>query len=167
LTVAEVTLSPITVDFQGLETSGTYVSRIVQHVLEARAEATGSEPIVLTADQLLAALDAGNLWGGLDELREQLAASAQLGVMTVGAATAASVLMSVGYVAWTIKGGYLLASALSTLPAWRLMDPLPVLAACDDDEEEGADEEDGDDESVESLLGSIRRRAQRSGEERR
>ena len=44
------------------------------------------------------------------------------------------------------RGGLLLASLLSTMPAWRVIDPLPVLGAFRNDE-------DGDDdESLESLV---------------
>jgi hypothetical protein len=36
--------------------------------------------------------------------------------------------MSVGYVVWLFRGGLLLGSLLSSLPAWHVIDPLPVLA---------------------------------------
>jgi hypothetical protein len=36
--------------------------------------------------------------------------------------------MSVGYVVWLLRGGLLLGSLLSSLPAWQVIDPLPVLA---------------------------------------
>ena len=55
--------------------------------------------------------------------------------------------MTAGYMFWMVKGGYLLASVMSQLPAWRFMDPLPILDAVDgwaaadagDDEEEEED----------------------------
>ena len=40
------------------------------------------------------------------------------------------------YVLWLIRGGVLLGSYLSALPAWRILDPLPVLARSDDEGEE-------------------------------
>jgi hypothetical protein len=40
------------------------------------------------------------------------------------------------YVLWLVRGGVLLGSYLSALPAWRLLDPLPVLARTGDDEDE-------------------------------
>ena len=49
----------------------------------------------------------------------------------VGSATVMSTALSVGYAFWTIRGGYLLASALSSLSAWRMVDPLPVLGRRD------------------------------------
>ena len=49
-------------------------------------------------------------------------------------------MFSVGYVLWTLRGGHLLTTFLATMPAWRLMDPLPVLqsfaASRDEDEED-------------------------------
>jgi hypothetical protein len=36
--------------------------------------------------------------------------------------------VSVGYVVWLLRGGFLLGSLLSSLPAWHVIDPLPVLA---------------------------------------
>jgi len=43
-----------------------------------------------------------------------------------------------------VPGGALAASMLSAMPAWRLIDPLPVLARVDDedDDEEAAQEDD-------------------------
>ena len=37
--------------------------------------------------------------------------------------------LSVGYVVWLVRGGVLMSSMLSALPAWQMIDPLPVLAA--------------------------------------
>lgn len=36
---------------------------------------------------------------------------------------------SIGYVVWLVRGGVLASSVLSALPAWQMIDPLPVLAA--------------------------------------
>lgn len=46
---------------------------------------------------------------------------------------------------WMLRGGYVLASVLSTMPVWQHMDPLPVLAALD-----AADEDD--DDSLETMV---------------
>ncbi len=55
-----------------------------------------------------------------------------------------------GYVLWLIRGGALLGSVLSSLPAWKLIDPLPVLASV------GAvwreEDEDDEDESLEEMV---------------
>ena len=51
---------------------------------------------------------------------------------------------------WLLRGGSLIASLLSALPAWSLFDPLPVLESFDDVEvaKRGKDEE-----SLDSIIG--------------
>ena len=58
--------------------------------------------------------------------------------------------LSVGYTIWLARSGLILASALSSLPAWRFIDPLPVLAS-------GASVEDEDDETLVSIAESTRK----------
>ena len=45
----------------------------------------------------------------------------------VGASAISTTSLSVGYIVWLIRGGSLLASFVSILPAWTSFDPLPVL----------------------------------------
>ncbi|MEM7255967.1 MAG: Ig-like domain-containing protein [Pseudomonadota bacterium] len=52
--------------------------------------------------------------------------------------------LSIGYLVWLIRGGVLLGSVMSSMPAWRTFDPLPVL--------NGMSAEDEDGESLESLV---------------
>lgn len=56
--------------------------------------------------------------------------------------------LSVGYIVWLIRGGALVGSMLSSLPAWRTLDPLPVLGSFDDSQESDSE----NDESLESLV---------------
>ena len=58
--------------------------------------------------------------------------------------------LSVGYVLWLLRGGALIASLLSSLPAWRLVDPLPVLGSV------GGRAGDEDDDSLEDLVAEDR-----------
>ena len=69
----------------------------------------------------------------------------------VGSTVAVSTGLSVGYVLWLVRGGVLLSSVLSSLPAWRLVDPLPVLAYAQKSPGMAPDDED-DGESLESLV---------------
>ncbi len=41
--------------------------------------------------------------------------------------TTTATALSVGYVIWSIRSGYLLASMMTAMPAWQRVDPLPVL----------------------------------------
>ena len=52
---------------------------------------------------------------------------------------------SVGYILWLLRGGTLLASVMASMPAWRTIDPLPVLESLTGDD-------DGDTETLESMV---------------
>jgi hypothetical protein len=76
--------------------------------------------------------------GQLDQLRESVRHDLDLDKSLSISVASVSLGLSVVYVLWLIRGGVLLGSYLSALPAWRLLDPLPVLARFgdeDDDEE--------------------------------
>ena len=64
----------------------------------------------------------------------------------VGSTIVASTGLSVGYVMWLLRGGVLLSSLLSSMPAWRLVDPLPVLAGA------ARPTDEDEDDSLESLV---------------
>jgi hypothetical protein len=86
--------------------------------------------------------------GELDDLREDVDAIAYLEAKLVGSTVAVTTGLSVGYVIWLTRGGLLIASLLSSMPAWRLIDPLPILARLRSDDEEAR----GDEESLDSLV---------------
>ena len=65
--------------------------------------------------------------------------------VVIGTTTGLSTGISVGYLLWLIRGGTLMGSVLSTLPAWRFVDPLPVLSSI-------ADDLDSDEESLASMV---------------
>ena len=75
------------------------------------------------------------LWQQLDAMQEDLEGEDSLAEFAVGTATVVTAALSTGYTLWTLRGSFLVASLLSTLPAWRDVDPLPVL----DQHEEEAD----------------------------
>ena len=83
----------------------------------------------------------------LDRLRENTKAEETLERNIIVSSVTAGAGMSVGYVLWLLRGGLLLTSLLSSLPAWRFVDPLPVLGRLKGDEDE---DEDG--ESLESMV---------------
>jgi hypothetical protein len=72
-----------------------------------------------------------------EEVRQQFdldrTASISVASVTLG--------MSVLYVLWLIRGGVLVASYLSALPAWRMLDPLPVLERRPEEHEDDDDAE--------------------------
>ncbi|MET0961247.1 MAG: hypothetical protein ABWY05_00285, partial [Noviherbaspirillum sp.] len=84
----------------------------------------------------------------LDDMRDSVKAAAETEHRIVGSSVAVGASVSVGYVIWLLRGGVLATSLLSSLPAWRFVDPLPVLARM----RQGGDEEEDSDDSLESLV---------------
>ncbi|HWJ00322.1 MAG TPA: hypothetical protein VNU96_15010, partial [Burkholderiales bacterium] len=79
------------------------------------------------------------LAGDLDRMRDDMGEQTELEHWMSGSMAVGSFGLTVGYVLWLLRGGALIASLLSSLPAWRLIDPLPILSRVD--EEEDADED--------------------------
>jgi hypothetical protein len=85
----------------------------------------------------------------LDRLRDSLNVEAEVEQRVVASVATFGMGLSVGYVLWLLRSGILLGSLLSSLPAWRFVDPLPVLGRFRDDKDEVED-----DESLESMVGT-------------
>lgn len=77
--------------------------------------------------------------GQFDSLRANVQEDLDLDrTMTISVA-GVSLGLSLVYVLWLIRGGVLMGSYLSALPAWRVLDPLPVLSRVDEDTEDDDD----------------------------
>ena len=87
-----------------------------------------------------------NMVNSLDDVKKELAGEIAFNQTVLGSAIAVSTGLSVGYVVWLIRGGMLLSSLLSSIPAWQILDPLPVLAG-----RRGEDDLD-DDDSLASII---------------
>jgi hypothetical protein len=79
-------------------------------------------------------------------MREALLSETEGTARVIGNSLTLSAGLSVGYVIWLARSGVLLSSVLSSMPAWRFIDPLPVLSG-----KRGGAQED-DDESLESMV---------------
>ncbi|MEZ6095181.1 MAG: cadherin-like domain-containing protein [Pirellulaceae bacterium] len=84
--------------------------------------------------------DSNNLWRDLEELSLQTSGDSQtefsiqrLG-FEAGTLTAAAV---ISYVLWYLRGGVLMATLLSQMPTWRVIDPLPILDSYNPNGREG------------------------------
>ncbi len=64
-----------------------------------------------------------------DDLQHQMKDLGQQQQQIIASSLAISSGLSIGYVVWLVRGGVLLSSMLSALPAWQMIDPMPVLAA--------------------------------------
>ncbi|MBC7372823.1 MAG: hypothetical protein H7323_02380, partial [Frankiales bacterium] len=80
----------------------------------------------------------------LNRLREGVQDDLQLDRSVTISVAGVSLGLSLVYVLWLIRGGVLMGSYLSALPAWRVLDPLPVLSRVDEEAEE-------DDEALDAV----------------
>lgn len=83
---------------------------------------------------------------------------ANLTAAMIGGTAAVSTGLSVGYVIWTLRSGLLMTGLLSSLPAWRFIDPLPILSGA------SSGDTDDDDESLESLVADDRAATRAGGQ---
>jgi len=79
-------------------------------------------------------------------MREALVSETENTEKVIGSSLTVTAGFSVGYVVWLARSGVLLSSVLSSLPAWRFIDPLPVLSGLH------SGKSDGDEESLESMV---------------
>jgi hypothetical protein len=86
----------------------------------------------------------------LDTIKNDMVSQKKLKV-DAGSATVVSFGASAAYLIWLLRGGSLLSSFLSIFPAWKSMDPLPVLESFEESRKRRNGKAD-DDESLESLV---------------
>ena len=96
------------------------------------------------SEELQRALRSAGFEEQLDKLREDVRNEFNLDKTATISAAGVTLGASVAYVLWLIRGGVLMSSYLSALPAWRVLDPLPVLGRMDDESEDDEDEDDLD-----------------------
>jgi hypothetical protein len=117
-------------------------------------------PLVTTNSELqdpaLATLDSAGLGSvidvrgfvkAMDQLRDEVDEETNLDKVVVGSTLTLTTGFSIGYILWLLRGEVLLTSLLASLPAWRLIDPLPVLSSLDK-----RLDEDEDDDSIEAAV---------------
>jgi hypothetical protein len=92
----------------------------------------------------------------MDQLRQEVTEARQTGVLSLASTALVSTGLSVGYVVWLVRGGVLMTSLMSAVPAWAGMDPLPVLAEMGRGDGDGGDEDSADD-PIEKLFSKARR----------
>jgi hypothetical protein len=74
-------------------------------------------------------LQGDDLLTRLDDAQRRLLQEAESRREVLAQSIAVTGGLSIGYVIWLVRGGVLMSSMLSALPAWQMVDPLPVLAA--------------------------------------
>jgi hypothetical protein len=86
-------------------------------------------------DDLQRSLRSTAFTGELDRLRQSVREELDLDQSMAVSVASVSFGLSLVYILWLIRGGVLLGSYLSALPAWRILDPLPVLSRVDEEDE--------------------------------
>lgn len=130
---------PLSIDF-----------RAVDFVADAESEwalkrfSLGDRSDSRVQEELQRALRSNDFSGELDQLRNNLVEELKLDKSVTISVAGMTLGMSLIYVLWLIRGGVLMGSYLSALPAWRVLDPLPVLSRVDDEAEE-------DDEALDAV----------------
>jgi hypothetical protein len=125
----------------GLQTDGRQLGSV--EALEARG--TPPEGDAKAAMREIAVVQEPEFQKELNKLRDEVREDAVVETRVAASVFVVSTGLSVGYVLWLLRGGVLLASLLSSIPAWRLVDPLPVLGRV-------GGQSDDDDESLEEMV---------------
>ncbi len=126
---------------------GVDVAEVVAAAREQAAAALGNRAVERDfAAPAAVEIDGAGVYTGIGMIFDspppvatQTQLETQFGAVAAGSAAMFSVSFSVGYVLWTVRGGYLLSSVLAQMPAWRFIDPLPII---DYEEDSLEDEED-------------------------
>ncbi len=108
--------------------------------------------LATTIREVSVSLDVEQLWEQLDTFKEDVASTLGNYTLTIGATTGVAALAAAGYTVWVVRGGFLVASFVSSLPAWSSIDPLPILA-CQSDGRRKRQNQPEDTESLQSMVG--------------
>ena len=116
-----------------------------------------SDPLEFLDDnEVMIVLQQTGFWQELDTFEEQVAIAseqnAEVTELVVETATVAGSALTVGYILWLLRSGTVLVGLVSSLPAWTMMDPLPILEGSADGDGFPLDEEPEEDDSLQALL---------------
>ena len=119
----------------------------VSHVIGVEEAALAPLEIMINAvieKELMFVVQEGEFWDGLDSIEEIAKLDVRIQASEIASALGLTTTVSVGYVLWALRGGYLLSFVLAQMPAWRMIDPLPIFDYQSD--------EDEDDETLASMI---------------
>jgi VCBS repeat-containing protein len=96
-------------------------------------------------------LEQSGFWTELDNFQQDVRNSAieqsDWEELVVETTTVAGTTLTVGYIVWLLRSGSIVFGLVSSLPAWTMMDPLPVLESGLTDRDD-----DSDDDSLQEIL---------------
>ncbi len=114
---------------------------VLERGLQLPSRATN--PLLL---QYTASYEPGLLSSELWELRKDLENITSTNFVGVGTVAGFTSFLTVGYVLWALRSGWLISTILTQMPAWRIMDPLIVLDYLNESNDKD------DDDSLEAML---------------
>ena len=134
-------IQPALLERRGVELVSMEASELpsIRFAITSRGEAASLEDLQRT-------LRSTAFSNQLDRMRDDIQQELELDKSVTISVAGVSFGLSVVYVLWLIRGGVLMGSYLSALPAWRVLDPLPVLSRVDEEAEEDDEALDGVDE---------------------
>lgn len=94
-----------------------------------------SSPAHLVAPELTFVVKQGGFWDGLDSLDDMVEQEINLEAVEIALSAGASTAVMAGYVIWIMRGGFLMTALLAQMPAWSMVNPLPIFAGGDLDED--------------------------------
>jgi hypothetical protein len=130
------------------ESAGTPESPLPADTMLAGAASSAAIPL----EQFEASLTDASWRDAVDQMRERFDKPLRVEQMLIASSVTVGGGLSVGYIVWLLRGGLLVSSLLSSLPAWQSIDPLPVLGKREEDEGDGQDDSD----PLERLFGRAR-----------
>lgn len=136
------------------------VAEPVEVAFDLPSEGTEAARRLMTDQDLWASRSGTSLAAQIERLRHEVAETQQAGSVTLASTALVSTGLSVGYVVWLVRGGVLMTSLMSVVPAWAGMDPLPVLSEmrrAEGGAAAGDDDDDGGDDPIEKLFSKARR----------
>ncbi|RTE66722.1 DUF4347 domain-containing protein [Amphritea opalescens] len=110
------------------------------------------QSVLNTMTQPLALQHFDQFMSGIDQLQTETEEQHALQTMMMGGGIAVSSGLSVGYVIWLARSGVLLSTVLTSLPAWRFIDPLPILSKASSATGYAAEDSEQPDESLSSMV---------------
>lgn len=99
-------------------------------------------------DNLMLDSSNGGLAQQLNSTKQGMTENSNFALQVTTGVTSVSASLSIGYIVWLLRGGVLISSVLTSLPAWRMIDPLPVLHKTD------SGDDSADDESLHDMVDS-------------
>jgi hypothetical protein len=113
-------------------------------------QSTARPELIASESPVRRALQSARFTEELAKVRENVEQKVAIERTVVASTAAVSASLSIGYVIWMLRGGVLLSTLLASLPAWRAIDPLPIL-------QKGVNASDSEkSESLQSMLDKAR-----------